>query len=263
LVRRLRSLRRDRKLRDTEGVLVAEGFHLAQEALRAGAAIETAVASPRLAEAAEGDALLSELEKAGVEVHTCSDALLATLQDAHSPQPVLLVVRRRVWDLETLLKDAPAPALIVVAHGVQDPGNLGSIVRTADAAGATALVAIGGGADLFHPRTVRATMGSIFRLPAVPSSVDGVADVCRARGVRLVGSASRGGDDYRAFDWSLPTALFLGSEGSGLPDSLIGRMDATVRIPLRQGVDSLSVGAAAAVLLFEGRGQVLTEESIE
>ncbi len=255
LVRRLRLLRRDREQREAEGVFIAEGIHLAQEAIEAGAAVELAIVAPRLTGSAEGRELRRHLEDAGIALHEAADGILDSLQDARSPQPVLLVVRRRGWSLRDVLDGSPGPALLAVVCGVQDPGNLGSILRTTDAAGGTGLVQAAGGADLHHPRAVRATMGSIFRLAATECGLEDLLNGLRTRGIVSIGAVAAASLDYHRCDLTRSVALFLGSEGAGLPQEIRDRLDVSVRIPIRQGVESLSVGAAAAILLFEARRQ--------
>jgi TrmH family RNA methyltransferase len=243
LARRLRALRHDPALRKAEGVIVAEGVHLAEEALASSARIEAAVVGPRLA-AQDGGALVVRLLAAGVAVHEA-------LQDARSPQPIVLLVKRSDVGIETVFERSRGIPLVVVACGMQDPGNLGSVLRTAEAAGATGFAATPGGAELTHPRAVRATMGSIFRLPAAEADAEAVVALARRNGVTLVGAAARHGTPYDALDWTRPCALLLGSEGAGLPPEIAARLDAHVTVPMRDPVESLSVGAAAAVLLFE------------
>ena len=251
LAKRIRALRRERAVRDSEGVFVAEGVHLAEEALAAGAPVELAVVAPRLGENPPGRALLARLAAGGTPVHEASDATLDALQDARSPQPVLLVVRRGAPSLDAVVHGRGGVPLLVVAEGVQDPGNLGGIVRTADAAGATGFVAAGAGADLFHPRAVRGTMGSIFRLPAACAESDETIDHALRLGLSVIGAVPRGGVPYDRIDWRRAAALVLGGEGSGLSSAVLSRLTARAAIPMREGVESLSVGAAAAVLLFE------------
>jgi TrmH family RNA methyltransferase len=247
----MRALRRDRSLRDEQGVFVAEGLRLAREAVRSGAPVELAIHSDRLAVSPDGSDVLRELAANGASVHTCADDVLGTLQDARSHQPVVLLVRRSARPLADVLARASGPPLVVVADGVQDPGNLGSLVRSADAAGATALVTIGSGADLYHPRAVRATAGSIFRLPVLSSGLRELLEVLEESAVLKIGTSPRGVSAPDRIPWERPVALFLGSEGGGLADEVVSALDGTVRIPMRAGVESLSVGAAAAVLLFE------------
>jgi TrmH family RNA methyltransferase len=254
-LRRVRELRKDRRARDVEGVFVAEGIHLAEEALRAGADVETAVISPRLSASDAGLRLRRDLERAAIPLIETTDAALDGLSDARSPQPVLLVVRARRVTLDQAIEGREAPALLAVLHGVQDPGNLGTVLRTADAASATGLVIAGAGADLHHPRAVRATAGSIFRLPAAACRGAELFPRLRDRGILLVAADPRSATDYASVDLRGPVAIFLGGEGSGLPSDWLDLVDRRVRVPMRAGVESLSVGAAAAVLLFEARRQ--------
>lgn len=251
LVRRLRALRRDRARRDGEGVFVAEGIHLVDEALASGADIESALLTPRLEQAGEGRRLASRLRATGIEVRLVADETMEGLQEARSPQPVLAVVRRRPVGLDAVLDGRAAPALVIAVHDLQDPGNLGSLLRSADAAGATGFVALGRGADLFHPKTIRATMGAIFRIPAAAAGTEEFLAGLRARGIRTVAADPRAAATYDDVDWSVPVAILLGSEGSGLPAELSGRLHVRVRIPMVEGSESISVAAAGAVLAFE------------
>ena len=253
--KRLRALRRDPRRRDALGVFLAEGVHLAEEALRARAPIEMAVVSSGLHRLPGGPDVMRRLEEAGTEVLETTERVLESLQEARSPQPILLVVRRVARDLDSVLEGRPGVPLAVVAHGVQDPGNLGAILRTADAAGATCFLAAGESADLYHPRTVRATMGSIFRLPCARTEDDRLPSVLRARAWKLVGTDAAASVPHDGLDLCGPIALFFGREGSGLPADLGSQLDVTVRIAMHPGVNSLSVGAAAAVLLYEASRQ--------
>jgi len=261
VVRRFRALRRDRALRDRESVLVAEGIHVVSEALDEGASLEVAVAAPRLRATPEGRALWARLQTSGTPLHEAEDGTIEALQDARSPQPVVAVVRRRNTLLAEVLRGRGGEPLLVVTFGVQDPGNLGSLIRTADAAGATGLLATGAGVDLFHPRTVRASMGSLFRLPVVEAGLTEALDGASAAGLTIVGSAPRGGQAYDAVDWRSASALLLGGEGGGLPEEIGARLGARVSIPMAPGVESLSVGAAAAVILFAAARARRTERS--
>src|SRR5262245_767726 len=255
VARRLRALRRDAALRDSQGVFVAEGIHLAREALASKAAIESVVISGRLSVSDEGRSLARALREAGVELHEASEATLDGLQDARSPQAVVLVVRREPATLETVLAGRARSPLLVVACGVQDPGNLGALLRTADAAGATGFVAAPPGSSLTHPRAVRASMGGIFRLPAVEATLEDVLEGARRLRLAIVGAEARAAVDYEKADWTRPLALLIGGEGGGLPEAAGPSLDLRVAVPMRAGVESLSVNAAAAVLLFEAARQ--------
>ena len=211
--------------------------------------------TPALGRKAEGRRLLDEIERRALVVHETSDAVLRSLQDAHAPQPVLAVVRREEIGLSRCLNADEPSRLLVVLHGIQDPGNLGAILRSADAAGAGAALVSGETADPYHPRSVRASMGSIFRLPPVAADADSLPSALRERGIRCIGTDPREGRAYSDVDLRGSVALFLGRESRGLPPDLAQGLDLLVTIPMREGVESLSVGAAAAVLLFEAARQ--------
>jgi TrmH family RNA methyltransferase len=250
---RLRSLRRDAVQRAKECVLLAEGVHLAQEALNSGAMIETVVVSARLARNDEGRVLLREIERRGLNCLNTSDAVLESLQDARSPQPILMVLRRPRWTLDDLL--GASKPLVTVACGLQDPGNLGTLVRTAEAAGSTGCLLSGSCADPFHPRTVRASAGSILRLPVVELETESVLSCLAENRLTVFATDASTGTPYHRCDFSGPSAILFGGEGSGLPPSILDAAAETARIELRPGVESLSVSAAAAVVLFEAARQ--------
>jgi TrmH family RNA methyltransferase len=255
LIRRVRALRRDGKQRRAAGLYLAEGRHLAHEALRSEAPVELFLVSPALREDAEGRALLQGISRRGLPLYETADSVLDSLQDARTAQPVLALVRRQERSVDDLLATIEERPLIAVAHAIQDPGNLGSIMRSADAAGAALFVTTGEGADLHHPRTIRATMGSIFRLPAAAAPFARLLELLRDRDIRALAADPAAATAYHAIDLTRPTALFFGSESEGLPKQLLNALDGTVNIPMRNGVESLSVGAAAAVLLFEAARQ--------
>jgi len=257
MIRRLRALRRDPSKRRTDGVFLAEGIHLAQEAIDSAAPVELVVVSPALSATEEGSLLLQAVEQLGLNWVETSDAVLESLQDAHTPQPVLMLVQRPEWPIEAGMTRSDPTALIAVAHGVQDPGNFGAIVRTAHAAGATACFACGESADPFHPRAVRASMGSIFRLPVIATDIDDLMGLLKERNILTLGADVSGEVDYHRCDLTRPAAIFFGREGQGLPLEVLSDLDRRVRIPMRAGVDSLSVGAAAAVVLFHAALQRL------
>jgi TrmH family RNA methyltransferase len=254
-IRLVRALRRDRARRDAEGLVVAEGYHLAAEALAAGADVRFAIASPAIERSEEGVELRRRLLDAGIEVHEAADAVLESLQDARSPQPLLVVARRPDTALAGALGERSGVPLVVATYGLQDPGNLGAVIRTAAAAGATGLVACGDGVDLFHPRALRATMGAIFRLAVANAEVEAVVEAFTQRDLESLAADPRASLRYDDCGMTGPIALWIGREGEGLPPGIVERAARRIRIPMASGVESLSAGAAAAVLLFEARRQ--------
>jgi TrmH family RNA methyltransferase len=140
---------------------------------------------------------------------------------------------------------------VVVAHDVQDPGNIGAIIRTSEAAGATAFVASTGTADPFGWKALRGSMGSALRLPIARGEIADALRECRKAGLLTTALVPRGGTPFFDVDFRQPAALFLGSEGSGLPEDISRQADRQVSIPMRGPVESLNVGVAAALVLYE------------
>ena len=223
--------------------------------MRSQAPAELVAVSAALAGTEEGRGLLRAIEERRLDCVELSPPVLDSLQDARSAQPIVMLLRRPEWSEDAALAPGRTTPLIVVAHGIQDPGNLGGLLRTAHAAGASGCFVCGEAADLFHPRTVRAGMGAVFRLPAFRAEADDLLERLDAKGIQTLAADAKEGTDYPRCDLTRPLALFFGGEGAGLPSSLVGRIGERLRIPMRAGVESLSVGAAAAVVLFEAARQ--------
>lgn len=234
-----------------------DGVRLVSEACRARIPIQTAILSASALE--RGDpalrALATRLAATSAEIVAASDTVLAAVSPvrASSGAVALTPYRPRPW------ADVVARAqtgLVVAAVGVQDPGNVGAIVRTADAGGAEGVVMVGTSADPFGWRAVRGAMGSTFRLPvAVIDTVRPVLDAARAAGAILVAAVPRGGDRPTDIDLDGPRLLLVGPEGEGLDADLARSADRRVSIPMRTGVDSLNVAVAVGLLIYEARRQ--------
>ncbi len=249
LLKELKELLRSTAERRRKKVIVIEGPSLAAEILAGPYRVVQALASPRLAREREGGKVLEALGRLGERVRRVEDTVLASLADVEAARGILLIVERPHWDLETLLARAESP-LVLVAQGIQDPGNLGALARVADAAWGTALLCIGG-ADPWAPRSVRAGAGSIPRFPVLEAARAAPAlQSIRKAGLRLIGASPHDGRSYIEADLGGPAALVVGTEGAGLPTSVIDAMDFMVSVPLRPGVESLNVVSAAAVILF-------------
>jgi len=241
-VRRLRSLARERRLRDAEGVAVVEGPTLVAEALRAGWEIESQWLAPG-AEPVPG---------AG-EVWHLAEGVIEKVATTTTPQPVVAVARRPARPATLLADVATRGGWIVVADAVSDPGNLGTLMRSCEAAGADAL-AVSGGADAWHPRVVRASAGAAFHIPVVRATAADAA----AAGHRVVGTSSReraGARDYREADWSGALALAVGNEAHGLGAEASAAVHEWVTIPHAGRAESLNVAMATTVLCFEIAGR--------
>jgi TrmH family RNA methyltransferase len=242
---------RDAAVGTLEGVMLAEGARLVIEALDAGLVVLEAAVSPRLSDAR----LRERLERAAGSFLECSEEVLARMSALETPQGVAALVQRREVEEQDLLRGDRVP-LVVVAAGVRDPGNLGSLLRTAEAAGATGCVAMRGGADPFRDKAVRGSMGSIFRLPVLHAlDAQGVVGFCERHRLQLVVADGAGDRTHTQVDLRKPMVLVVGAEAAGVPEPLLRAAHARVRIPLAAPVDSLNVAVAAGVLLFEAQRQ--------
>lgn len=250
---RLRMLARRGRERERSALGVAEGPKLVEAALDAGASVEEVFVGSAWSERGDGRAWRTRLEReCPAPVHEVVDARLRAALDASTPAPLAAVVAWRPADaaIDPSVRDDGAPGWWLVACGLQDPGNLGTLWRTAEAAGAAGLVRVGPGAGLRHPRTWRASMGSCFRLPAWDVDAADLRRFGEDRRWTAVAADPHRGESYATFDWPDRAALLLGSEARGLPAEALDDVDRRVTVPLSGGVESLSVGAAAAVLSF-------------
>ena len=252
-VKEARRLEADAGARRKEGRAVAWGRHLAIEALAAGIPIERAFLAPGVENDAEGERIASAIGRAAVPALRVVKALLDGIAAGAGDQGIVLVLRRPSTTLDDLL--ARRPTLLLLAHGVQDPGNLGSMIRSARALGADGMGVLEGSADPWSSRALRATMGAAFRLPIVEAESGPLLAALRRAGLRVVAAASAAPMAPAGADLRGPVALLLGREGAGLPPALLDAADATVGIPMQPEVDSLNVHAAAAILLYEARRQ--------
>jgi TrmH family RNA methyltransferase len=186
-----------------------------------------------------------------VKLYPASAHVVAACSQVETPQGVVAIARRPAASLPDLARTPSA--MLVVADRIQDPGNLGTIIRIADAAGASGVIAVAGTVDAFNPKAVRATMGSVFHLPVVEAAAEDVLDVLRAQRIRLLVADQRGAVDFLDADYRRPCAIVLGNEGQGVDPRWIEHAAATVRIPMYGRAESLNVAVAAALLLYEAR----------
>jgi TrmH family RNA methyltransferase len=236
------------RLRRSEGRFVIEGPLLVAEALEAGLALEVVFVEER--RAGEAAALVAD----AAEVVVVADGALDRVGAVGTSQGVLAVaaVPAGGGDLP------PGPAgLVLVAHEVADPGNLGTLLRSAEAAGAARVVVTGNGVDVWAPKVVRAAAGSLFRLTmATPPSVEAALGDLRAAGVATWAAVARGGHPHDRVDWAGgPVALVVGSEAHGLPVPVVAACDGATTIELAGKAESLNVAMAGTVLLFEALRQ--------
>jgi TrmH family RNA methyltransferase len=247
LVRDCRSLARA----DGNGRVLLDGAHLVSDALRAGATIE-AVLATRQALDADAD-LMSALSAAAVPLYEASAGVLDAASPARAPSGVVAIARWEAADVARLF--SPFPALVVGLVDVQDPGNVGAVIRTANALGATGVAVTGRSANPGGWKALRGSMGSAFRLPVARVELAALlAEAARAK-AQVAAAVADGGLDPGRAALSRPTLLLLGHEGAGLPDDIVRRADIQLTVPMRAGVESLNVSVAAALVVDEARRQ--------
>ena len=241
-----------RKVRRETGQFVAEGVSVLLMARDAGwKPAVLAFLSGSAREGVAGD-LLEWAERSGAECLEVSAAVLGKIAARDNPQTMLAVFGQR-W------AEAPAPgkvagdALWVVLEGVRDPGNLGTIIRTVDAAAASGVMLVGNSADPYSREAVRATMGSIFNVPIVHLGIQKVHDWAKDWPGDVIGTHLEARHDFRSVRYHAPTLLLMGSEGPGLSDDLRAVCTRTVKIPMSGRLDSLNLAVAAALVLYEMR----------
>ena len=241
----IRDLHRQ-KGRERRGLTLAEGVRLVEEAVEASGTIESAVYSPDLEKTPRGQALLQALERSGIDPERVTDAELERLADTQHPQGIIAVVRAPRWSLKDI-KVRMGPVLVLDA--VQDPGNTGTMLRTALALGAAGIIALPGTVEVTNPKVLRGSMGAVFRLPWVELNPEDFLAWVRQEKVTLLAAATDG-DPISGMDIRLPAAVVVGNEGAGLSPAvrMAGR---AVSIPISSGTESLNVAVAAGILLYE------------
>jgi RNA methyltransferase, TrmH family len=232
-----------------------EGVRLSEEALRAELSIEECLFRPVPDPESNLRRVLDEIKGRGIFAFEISERLLRDISDTETPQGIVMIARRP----ETAFSSALTQALPLVAilHRVSNPSNVGAIVRSAEAAGATGLICTRGTADLMSPKALRASMGSAFRLPAATGvSLPEAIEICRTAGIKTFSTSVRGASKaHSEIDWSVPAALVIGPESVGLLEDEVHLTDQSIYIPMAAPVESLNAAVAAGIILFEASRQ--------
>jgi TrmH family RNA methyltransferase len=252
---RLKELRRAlvRPGRDTHGLAGIEGINLLEEALRAELHVPCVFLAQEAQDRMQGLALPS-----GTEVLLLPRALLDSVLDTETPQPVAALVELPDWTLSHVLGPGKTSApLILVLAGIQDPGNLGTIARSAEAFGASGIVCLPGTVSAWNPKAVRASAGSVFRLPLIATTAEECFSSLRQAGVHIFTTTVHEAQPADLANLTGPVAFLIGNEGNGVPDDLAAHADASITIPCPGAVESLNAAVAASVLLYETSRQRL------
>lgn len=231
---------------------MVEGAELLSVAFEAGRPVESVFVAPEGRSNPVVAAVVDRVFATGVRVFDLAPGVIERIADTVTPQPVLAVVGFAPAKLE----DIRDVSMVMVCVDVRDPGNVGTMIRTADAAGVGAVLCCDGTVDPTNPKTVRASAGSLFHVPVVAGGDPlGVLGSLQKWGFTTVGTVVRGGSDYSAFDWTAKVAVIFGNESSGLVPELADGLDASVSVPMAGQAESLNVSVSAAVLCFEALRQ--------
>ena len=239
---------------EAEGLLLLDGVHLLQDALAAGIEIVNVAIDAGAVERRDISRLAEVLRGKGLDPIVATAPVMGALSPVRSPTGIVAIARRPERDVAEFYK-GPAP-LVLIATDIQDPGNLGAIVRVAEAGGATSVLAAGASADPFGWKALRGSMGSALRLPVDRvDAADTAIGEARRRRCRIVATVPRDGRSLYDVDLAGATAVLIGGEGPGLPESLIESADERLTIPMERGVESLNAAATAALIVYEARRQ--------
>jgi TrmH family RNA methyltransferase len=251
LVQRTRAARDGRE----KELVFVEGVRLCEEALRAGVGFEFALHAAALEENERGARLLEELRRVCPRVLAVSESVIESVSDTKTSQGVVALARRPRTGEDFIGLGGGTP-LVVILHRANNPANAGAMLRVAEAAGATAAISTKGSTDLFSPKALRGSMGSAFRVPLwTGASLEEALRWCAGRGIRTISAGTGASTDHTEIDWTIPRAVVVGPEAGGLSDEELRAADETVRIPMREPVESLNVAVALAVILYEAARQ--------
>ncbi|GAW92288.1 TrmH family RNA methyltransferase [Calderihabitans maritimus] len=238
-----------RKKREETGKFVIEGIRMLEEALVSSVAFDFVLYSPEVGKTSRGKKLLEEIEKKNIKSYPVEDNLFRKLCRTENPQGILAVLYQKNSNLSQIFRIRPG--ILLIADGVQDPGNLGTMIRTADAVSASGVVATEGTVDFYNDKVLRATMGSVFRIPLIRVATGELIKVLRPAGIKLAVAHVAAKTDYWDVNLKPPVALAVGNENSGPSKVLLQEADILVKIPLPGRAESLNAAIAAALLLYE------------
>ena len=251
-------LRQARAVRDgkVDELIFVEGLRLCVEALRSNLELEAVIASEELIRKEKAADSFAEISRAAHRAGIVSEKLLESVSYTKTPQGIVVLARRPESSEQRLNLNLTDKPLLVVLHQINNPVNVGAILRTAEAAGATGIITTKNTSDPFSPKSLRGAMGSAFRLPIWRNTDFNEAVAwCRKRNISLVGAAAAANMKHTDWDWTRPSALVLGPESTGLTSDELKETDQMVSIPMYGEVESLNVSVAAGIILYEAARQ--------
>ena len=250
-----------RKRRQETGLFFAEGIRLAGEAVQTGVDIETLVVAPEQLRSDFGWDMVRRAREDGVEILEVGADVFRSLSGRDGPSGIGVVARQRWTALDDSTNNPAAAVTLgwVVLEDVGSPGNLGSILRTSDATGATGVILLGDTADPYDPEAVRGSMGAVFSQQVIRSPLEALIQWKRRMGIPMIGTSDAAPADFRSATYAPPLLLSLGGEQHGLSREVMAACDALVRIPMAGRADSLNLAVAAGVMLYEVLSRVRGE----
>jgi RNA methyltransferase, TrmH family len=242
---------RDRRQKE---LLFIEGLRLCQEAIRSNLKIEVALYTKAFAQDKRGKELLQLIDRLSPRMGIISDTLMNSIADAKTPQGIILLAQKP--DTSQLQLNQENAPLLVILHGINNPSNAGSIIRTAEAAGTAAIITTKKSTDIFSPKGLRGAMGSSFRIPCwTDATFSEVVQWCKFKHISLVATEMAANVSYREINWTVPIALIVGEEGHGIPSEDLAVANIQIKIPMQPPVESLNVSVASAIILYEASRQ--------
>lgn len=247
-VKQVMNLIKKAKARNESGLFVAEGLRIFKE-----------IPAERIESIFVSEGFLKEKDHkkliTGMQYEVLTDEVFRVMSDTRTPQGILALVKQQTYTPEDLTR-TPGPAFLMILENIQDPGNLGTIIRAGEGAGITGILMNSTTADIYNPKVIRSTMGSVFRVPFAYTN-DLTASILRLKeqGIRLYAAHLAGRNNYEKEDYTVDTGFLIGNEGNGLTEETARLADAYIKIPMMGSVESLNAAVAASVLMFEAARQ--------
>ncbi len=252
-IKQIRALHQ-RKEREAAGLFIVEGIAHVTSAVEANAQIEYLCYAPDLLASPFAQEMIQRESIGGLTCYDVAADVFEAISDKENPSGIIAVVHKPKTNLQSLIFNSNS--VFVALLSPQDPGNIGTILRTMDAVNASGLILVDGGTDAYHPTSVRASMGAVFTQKIVATTFNELAYWAKANPCCIVGTSAKAKDDYRNAKYTFPLILLLGSEQKGLSEEHLAICDQTVNLPMMGKVSSLNLAVAAGILLYE----VITHE---
>ncbi len=238
-----------KKHRDSQGMYFVEGIRFVSDAVDNGQVIIKAVISDKLESLNGGELLISKLSEVCSDIYNVADKLFKEISDTQSPQGALAVLKKQTAEIGEALSEGKS---MVVLDSLQDPGNVGTIIRTADAAGVSAVLMTRGCVDVYSPKVLRSTMGSVFHIPIIEDlDIINTIQLLKSKGYKVIASHLHGQNNYYDEDLTCKSAIIVGNEANGISEETAALSDKLVRIPMPGRTESLNASVAASIMIYE------------